>query len=136
MFVLLLLVTIFKVAVKIAKQEDEYCSLQNEAQVLQHLGKAGVRGVASMLSFADEGAFHVLISEYVEGMTLAKAICTFTFYPWSNDLLDGQSISCRFLINLAAQLLAVMQAVHQAGVCHLDIKPQVCFLFLLLLSYI
>src|SRR5262249_2288720 len=100
------------VAVKIPRAE--YFSTQEEEQrfLREARSAAGLRhsGIVQVHEIAHEGSLPYIVSDYIEGLTLA-------------DLISGGRPGCRESAELVAQLAEALDFAHRQKVIHRDIKP-------------
>jgi len=91
----------------LAQDPDRLARFEREAKTLAQLNHPNVAGIYGVEEH--EGARY-LVLEYVEGETLA-------------DRLDRGPITVDEAIDLAVQVAAGVEAAHDAGVIHRDLKP-------------
>lgn len=102
------------VAIKMLKDElsfdDEFVKkFQSEALACKDIRQVNV---VSAYDVVDEGNMHYIVMEYVEGITLNKYIAK------KGKLTNEETI------NISLQIAKGIQAAHQNGIIHRDIKPQ------------
>jgi eukaryotic-like serine/threonine-protein kinase len=81
---------------------------RREAQVVSALNHPNIVTIHEVRHF---GSLHFMVTELVEGQSLRRLIS------------DGQLAIGRIL-DIAAQIVAALEAAHQAGIVHRDIKPE------------
>jgi len=81
------------------KQEAKLASSLNQPNIL------------TIFEFGDLDSLHFIASEYVDGSTL-------------RDYLSGNPVKLPDMIDLTTQMLAALDAAHEAGIVHRDIKPE------------
>lgn len=80
---------------------------QREAQAASALNHPNILTVHE---FGEEKGVHFLVSEFVKGRTL-------------RELIEGDSIPLSQAIDITIQIGSALQAAHDAGIIHRDIKP-------------
>lgn len=91
----------------LASDPDRLARFQREAKVLASLNHPGIAAIYGL----EEAAGHqYLILEFVEGETLA-------------DQLKGGAIPVEEALRLAKQITEALEAAHEKGVIHRDLKP-------------
>jgi serine/threonine protein kinase/Tol biopolymer transport system component len=91
----------------LATDPDRLARFQREAKVLASLNHPGIAAIYGL----EEAAGHqYLILEFVEGETLA-------------DHLKGGAIPIEETLRLAKQITEALEAAHEKGVIHRDLKP-------------
>jgi len=91
----------------LAKDPDRLARFEREAKTLAQLNHPNVAGIHGIEEH--EGARY-LVLEYVEGETLA-------------DRLDRGALPVDEALEIAVQIAAGVEAAHEAGVIHRDLKP-------------
>jgi serine/threonine protein kinase len=81
------------------KQEAKLASSLNQPNIL------------TIFEFGDTESLHFIASEYVDGATL-------------RDHLSGGQLKLPDMIDIAAQVVAALDAAHDARIVHRDIKPE------------
>ncbi len=81
------------------KQEAKLASSLNQPNIL------------TIFEFADLDSLHFIASEYVDGTTL-------------RDYLSTTQVKLPEMIDLSTQVVAALDAAHEAGIVHRDIKPE------------
>jgi len=91
----------------VAGDQERLGRFEREAKVVAHLNHPNIAGVYALEEF--EGSKY-LVMEYVEGETLAAR-------------LDRGALPVDEALEIAAQVAAGVEAAHDAGVIHRDLKP-------------
>jgi len=100
-------VAIKALPVHLAQDQDRLARFQREAKVLASLNHPNIAAIYGL----EEAAGHqYLILEFVEGETLA-------------DQLKGGAIPIDETLRLAKQITEALEAAHEKGVIHRDLKP-------------
>ncbi|MEA2204123.1 MAG: eukaryotic-like serine/threonine-protein kinase [Blastocatellia bacterium] len=81
------------------KQEAKLASSLNQPNIL------------TIFEFGDTDSLHFIASEYVDGATL-------------REHLSGGQLKLTEMIDIAAQVIAALDAAHEAKIVHRDIKPE------------
>jgi WD40 repeat protein/tRNA A-37 threonylcarbamoyl transferase component Bud32/tetratricopeptide (TPR) repeat protein len=100
------------VAVKIPRAES-FATHEDEQRFLREArSAAGLRhaGIVQVHEVARDGVLPYIVSDYIQGMTLA-------------DLLSGGRLGFREAAKLIAELADALDYAHRHGVVHRDIKP-------------
>jgi len=92
---------------ELAQAPDRLERFEREARTLAQLNHSNIAGIHGVEEH--EGARY-LVLEYVEGQTLA-------------EMLDRGPLPVADAIDLAVQIAAGVEAAHEAGVVHRDLKP-------------
>ena len=90
-----------------AKDADRLARFEREAKLLASLNHPNI---AAIYGFEEDGGTHFLVLELVEGDTLA-------------DQLKRGAISIEESLKLALQIAEALEAAHEKGVVHRDLKP-------------
>jgi|GEM_PF-1129193 len=106
------------VALKLMKERpgssiDPIADLLREAQLLSSIDHEAIVRVFDVARTEDGRPFMVL--EHLEGSSLKRLLQLHGPLPW------------RWVATAAAQMLGALQAMHDAGITHLDVKPSNCF---------
>jgi len=91
----------------VASDPDRLSRFEREAKTLATLSHPNVAGIYGV---EEQNGHKYLILEYVEGESLA-------------DRLDRGPLSVADALEIAAQIAAGVEAAHEAGVIHRDLKP-------------
>lgn len=83
---------------------------QKEAETLESLGK--LSQIPRLLAYFEENSEFYLVQEYINGYTLDK------------ELVPGQALEDKQVINLLLEVLEILAVVHSQTVIHRDIKPE------------
>jgi serine/threonine protein kinase len=83
---------------------------ENEAVILEKLGRANDQIPQLLERFEKDGEFY-LVQDFVDGE------------PLSSEIPLGERWSDTQVIRLLQEVLPILEAVHQAGIIHRDIKP-------------
>ena len=81
------------------KQEAKLASSLNQPNIL------------TIFEFGDTGSLHFIASEYVDGSTL-------------RECLRGRQLKLPEIIDISTQVVAALDAAHEAKIVHRDIKPE------------
>jgi serine/threonine protein kinase len=102
-----------RVAVKVLKTDwdDSGTLMRNLDRELVNARKVVQFVTATVLDFDVVGEPPYIVSEYIEGLTLAEHIR-------ENGPLKGSE-----LLQVAVQTLTALEAIHRAGIIHCDFKP-------------
>jgi serine/threonine-protein kinase len=92
---------------EVAGDPERLGRFEREARILASLRHPGIAGIYSI---EDAGDTHYLALEYVEGPTLA-------------DRLEAGPLPVAEALDVARQIAAALEAAHEAGVIHRDLKP-------------
>jgi serine/threonine protein kinase len=92
----------------VARDADRLARQRREARVLASLNHPNI---AQIYGFEDSGTTHALVLELVEGLTLA-------------DVLMRRRLSLEEILSVARQMAGALEAAHDAGVIHRDLKPR------------
>ncbi len=91
----------------VAADPDRLARFEREARLLASLNHPGI---AAIYSLEESGGKRMLVMEYVEGATLA-------------DRLARGRVPVDEALHIAAQIAAALEAAHEKGVIHRDLKP-------------
>ena len=91
----------------LASDPDRFARFQREAKVLASLNHPGIGAIYGIEEAAGQ---HYLILEYVEGETLAER-------------LTRGAIAVEESLSIARQIAEALEAAHDKGVIHRDLKP-------------
>jgi serine/threonine-protein kinase len=91
----------------LALDPDRLARFEREARVLASLNHSGIGAIYGLEE--SEGRKH-LVLEYVEGRTLA-------------EILAGGAVPVHEAIDIATQIAEALEAAHERGVVHRDLKP-------------
>src|ERR1043165_1185572 len=91
----------------LASDPDRFARFQREAKVLASLNHPGIGAIYGIEEAAGQ---HYLILEYVEGETLAER-------------LTRGAIAVEESLSIACQIAEALEAAHDKGVIHRDLKP-------------
>jgi serine/threonine protein kinase/formylglycine-generating enzyme required for sulfatase activity len=114
-----------KVAVKVlaphlSGSEQALARFRQEAKnaaALQH------PGIVSVFKFGEKDGFHYLVSEYVEGQTLAALIAEERDRRQSASGRRGTRRWCERSATIASRVADALDHAHRAGIVHRDVKP-------------
>ncbi len=81
---------------------------QQEARALARLSHPDI---VAVYDFGEAGAFHYLLMEYVDGLTLRQ-------------LLQRKKLSPEEALTIVPKICEVLQFAHERGIVHRDIKPE------------
>ena len=81
------------------KQEAKLASSLNQPNIL------------TIFEFGDTGSLHFIASEYVDGSTL-------------REYLRGRQLKLPEIMDISTQVVAALDAAHEAKIVHRDIKPE------------
>jgi casein kinase 1 len=96
------------VAVKIEKTSGKHL-LKNEAKMYSLF--ADIKGVPTMRSYGVEGKYHYLVMDMLgNSLEYVKNLC-------------GGKLSLKTVLSLTLQMLRRLEAIHELGIIHRDIKP-------------
>jgi serine/threonine protein kinase len=106
------------VALKLMKERpgsshDSVADLLREAQLLSSIDHEAIVRVFDVGRTDDGRPFMVL--EHLEGVSLKRLLHLHGPLPW------------RWVAQVGSQVLAALEAMHDAGITHLDVKPSNCF---------
>jgi serine/threonine-protein kinase len=101
------LVAIKALPAHLASDADRLARFQREAKVLASLSHAGI---GTIYGLEEDAGQQYLILEYVEGETLA-------------DRLGRGAIPVEEALTIARQVAEALEAAHEKGVVHRDVKP-------------
>lgn len=100
------------VAIKIIKKNDQLNApilpVEREIDILRKLNHINIPKIHS---FIDKGSYYILVMDYIEGDTISK--CIQEGKPWTEERV----------INIAMQLISVLQYIHAQGYIFCDLKP-------------
>jgi len=101
-----------KVALKIlpkelAADQDKMSRFVREAKLASALNHPNI---ITIHEIGEISGIHYIATEYIEGETLKTR-------------LRGESLSLKAIVEIALQLASALEAAHQAGIVHRDIKP-------------
>jgi serine/threonine protein kinase/predicted ATPase len=102
-----------KVALKVlpenvASEKDRLLRFEREAFAASALNHPNI---LTIFEFAREGDTHFLASEFVTGETL-------------RDRLERGRVGLSETLDIAVQIASALQAAHEAGIIHRDVKPE------------
>ena len=102
------------VAIKVLK--EEFCSDASFVEKFKMEAQAAARlshpSIVNVYDVVDEGDFHYIVMELVEGITLKSYI------------LKKGVLGVKEAIGIALQVAQGIEAAHENGIVHRDIKPQ------------
>jgi len=93
-----------------AKDADRVARFQREAKVLASLNHPNI---AAIHGLEESSGIQFLVLELVEGQTLA-------------DRIKAGPIPVEESLKLALQIAEALEAAHEKGVIHRDLKPSLC----------
>src|SRR5437899_2722148 len=92
---------------KIAADADRLLRFEREAFAASALNHPNI---LTIFEFGAVGKTHFLVSEFVEGVSLRQR-------------LNGDTVTLSEALEIAIQITSALQAAHEAGIIHRDIKP-------------
>ena len=96
------------VPAEVAKDKDRLQRFTQEARTVSNLNHPNILTVYEF-GQTDSGSY--IASEYIDGLTL-------------RDHLSGRRLKLIDILDLAIQIVAALNAAHEAGVTHRDLKPE------------
>ena len=91
----------------IAADADRLLRFEREAFAASALNHPNI---LTIFEFGEEDKKHFLVSEFVDGVSL-------------HQRLNGSTIPLNEILEIAIQVVSALQAAHEAGIIHRDIKP-------------
>src|SRR6267154_4681437 len=96
------------VPAEVAKDKDRLQRFTQEARTVSNLNHPNILTVYEF-GQTDSGSF--IATEYIDGVTL-------------REHLSGRRLKLIDILDLAIQIVAALNAAHEAGVTHRDLKPE------------
>ena len=93
---------------EVAADERRMQRFRQEAKVTSSLNQPNI---LTIFEFGEEGSMTFLAAEFVDGETL-------------RDYVRGKRLKLSDILEIAIQILAALDAAHEAGIIHRDIKPE------------
>jgi len=92
----------------VASDKRRMQRFKQEARLASSLNQPNI---VTIFEFGDTDALHFIVSEHVDGATL-------------RELLTGKELKLPETIDIATQVVAALDAAHEAKIVHRDIKPE------------
>jgi eukaryotic-like serine/threonine-protein kinase len=96
------------VPAEVAKDKDRLQRFTQEARTVSNLNHPNI---LTVYEFGQGDAVSFIATEYIEGTTLRKH-------------LSGRRLKLIDILDLATQIVAALNAAHEAGITHRDLKPE------------
>src|SRR5437667_5190114 len=96
------------VPAEVAKDKDRLQRFTQEARTVSNLNHPNI---LTVYEFGQTDSASYIASEYIDGLTL-------------REYLSGRRLKLIDILDLAIQIVAALNAAHEAGVTHRDLKPE------------